>query len=69
MTEKEILNASEAAKYLSISRGFLFKLTSAHRVPFLKPCGRRIFFKKSDLDEWLESGRVLTNEELKNKNA
>lgn len=67
--EKKVMNATEAAAYLSVSRGFLFKLTSAHRVPFCKPCGRRIFFRKSDLDDWLESGRVLTNEELRNKNA
>lgn len=68
MIEKEILNATEAAAYLSISRGFLFKLTASRRVPYCKPCGRRIFFKKNDLDDWLESGRVLTNEELRNKN-
>lgn len=67
--EKEILNACEAADFLSISVRFLYKLTCANRVPFYKPCGRHIFFRRSDLEAWLEAGRVLTNEELRNKNA
>lgn len=63
--EKTILNFNEAAEYLSVTKGFLYKLTSTHRVPFYKPCGKKVFFRKSELDKWLEAGRVATDEELK----
>lgn len=55
---------NEAAEYLAVTKGFLYKLTSAHRVPYYKPCGKKVFFRKGDLDEWLEAGRVATDAEL-----
>lgn len=65
--ETNIMNAETAAKYLDMSKGLLYKLTSQHRIPFCKPCGKRIMFRKSDLDKWLDAGRVLTNQELQEK--
>lgn len=62
--ENDILNASKAAEYLCITKGLLYKLTSQHRLPFFKPMGKRIFFRKSELDQWLNAGRVATEAEL-----
>lgn len=63
----DILNAREAANYLSVTKGLLYKLTSTHRIPYYKPCGKRIFFKASELDRWLNAGRVPTEKELREK--
>lgn len=64
---KDFMNAAEAANYLSMTKGLLYKLTSTHRIPFYKPMGKRIFFKASELDEWVNAGRVPTDRELKEK--
>ena len=64
---KDFMNAAEAANYLSMTKGLLYKLTSTHRIPFYKPMGKRIFFKASELDEWVNAGRVPTNKELQEK--
>ena len=64
---KDIMNAAEAANYLSMTKGLLYKLTSTHRIPYYKPMGKRIFFKASELDEWVNAGRVPTDRELKEK--
>ena len=65
--KKDFMNAAEAANYLSMTKGLLYKLTSTHRIPFYKPMGKRIFFKASELDEWVNAGRVPTNRELQEK--
>lgn len=65
--ENEIMSASKAAQYLCMTRGLLYKLTSQHRVPYYKPCGKKVFFRKADLDQWLDKGRVATDAELQQK--
>ena len=65
--KKDIMNASEAANYLSMTKGLLYKLTSTHRIPYYKPMGKRIFFKASELDQWVNAGRVPTDQELREK--
>lgn len=65
MSFTEIMDARSAATYLDIKRGLLYKLTSQHRIPFYRPVGKKIFFRKSELDQWLNAGRVPTDEELK----
>lgn len=63
-----VFNAVNAANYLGISKALLYKLTASHRIPFYKPMGvKKLFFRKSDLDEWVESGRIITDAELKQK--
>lgn len=66
-TNNDIIGAAGAAKYLGISKGLLYKLTSSHRLPYYKPMGKRIFFRASELDKWVNAGRVPTDAELKEK--
>lgn len=47
------LTLREAAKYLNISEAYLYTLTSGNRIRHYKPTGKKIFFKKTDLDEYL----------------
>lgn len=51
--QKAILSFQEALAYLDVSKSFLYKLTSSNSVTFFKPSGKLIYFKKSDLDNWL----------------
>lgn len=48
-----------AAKYLGISKSYLYRLTSKGLIAFFKPQGKRIFFDKADLDEYLRRNRTM----------
>ena len=54
----EWLTVPEAAAYLKVSDTALRTLVNRRRVPFHKPSGRMIRFKRSELDKWLGSHRV-----------
>ena len=60
---KTILNFKEAARYIGISPGYLYKLTSAGMIPFSKPMGKMNFFSKSKLDEWLLSNQSKSSQQ------
>ena len=67
MQQKEILSFKEALIYLDVSESLLYKLTSKREITFSKPNGGKLYFKKSDLDDWMmlnqsKSSRVLVNE-------
>ncbi|NVN19450.1 helix-turn-helix domain-containing protein [Muricauda sp. HICW] len=67
IAHKEILSFREALQYMDVSQSFLYKLTSKKAIEFTKPNGGKIYFRKSDLDNWMlqnESGsaRVLQTE-------
>lgn len=57
------LDINEAANYLKIARQTLYGFTSQRLVPFIKK-GKRIYFRKSDLENWLLSGRKATKSEI-----
>ena len=66
---KEVLNVEEAAKYLNISTGHLYRLTSTHEIPFSKPNGKHIFFERKALDDWKRRNPVLSNREIERQAA
>ena len=63
----ERLTTQEACIYLDISSSTLYKLTSKNKIPHFKPNGKKIYFRKSDLNDWLFRNRVSTAEELEQK--
>ena len=54
---KSILSHEETAKYCDISPDYLYQLTSKKVIPFYKPRGKKIYFKRSELDNWLLRNR------------
>ena len=61
---EEPLSFEQACSYLKFKRGYLYKLTFLKKIPHYKPLGKRIFFKKSELNEWLFRNRINTDDEL-----
>ena len=53
--QKDILTLEEAALYLGISPSSLYKLTSARKIPYSKPNGKRCFFRRADIESWMMS--------------
>ena len=56
--ESGYLNTRQAAQFLGLSRNYLFKLTMGAEIAHFKPNGKTLFFKKSDLVEWIERNRT-----------
>ncbi len=65
MNNKNILTLDEVVSYIGFSQKQIYMLTSTRVIPHYKPSGRKLFFKKDEIDEWkqkrLEKQPYLTN--------
>ena len=62
---KEVLTSDEAAKYLGVSKSCLYKWTMTRQIPHYKsPTGKMCFFNRKEIEAWMQSQRVATDEEL-----
>lgn len=64
---KEVLTAQETASYMGVSMSYLYKLTMRKQIPHYKPLGKMCYFKRNEVEEWLLSNRISTDQELNNK--
>ncbi len=64
---KEVLTTDEAAKYLGVSKSYLYKLTMQQKIPHYKPLGKMCYFNRVELEQWLQTNRVSTDEEISQK--
>lgn len=58
------MTLDEATAYLHVSKSHLYQLTSKGLIAHFKPAGKKIFFKKSDLDAYLLRNRRASESEL-----
>lgn len=58
------LDYDAAAKYLSMPLGSLQQIVSKGDIRVYKPTGKKVYFKKADLDEFMESGLIPSNSDL-----
>ncbi|AKB06154.1 helix-turn-helix domain-containing protein [Vibrio fluvialis] len=63
-SDKEYLTVDEAAAYIGAKRSYIYRLTHEKRVSFTKPGGNRVLIKRSDLQAWLETNRVKSQDEI-----
>jgi excisionase family DNA binding protein len=62
--KKEILSFQEACKYLQLGHSHLYKMTSKREIPCYQPSGKKLYFKRAELDEWLLQNRKCTTDEI-----
>ena len=55
---KKVLNLKEAARYLGLSESAVYRLTSDRKVNFFKPEGKKIFFNREDLEEFMMRNQI-----------
>lgn len=65
--DEKPMSFAEAAEYLDISKSHLYKMTSKSQIKFFKPNGKKIYFRKSDLNNWLFRNESSTEKELEQK--
>ncbi len=64
LAQKTVLTFEEFCIYCGISKAFGYKLTSKKLVPFYKPTGKIIYFKKEEVDNWLLQNKHKANFEI-----
>ena len=60
---EEMFTVSQAAAFLNLSVATLYSKVCRKEIPVNKQ-GKRLYFYKSELSEWIKSGRRKTAEEL-----
>lgn len=63
VTITEVLNLNQAAEYVSLSKSAIYKKTAERNIPHFKQ-GKRLYFKRSELNDWLTEQKISTNAEI-----
>ena len=66
---KNILTLEDVAEYTHLSKSYVYKLTSKGDIPYYKPNGKQLYFKRTEIDEWLLTNRNKTNQEIEREIA
>ena len=64
---KEVLTSEEVARYMGVSKSYLYKWTMRREIPHYKPMGKICYFNRQEVEQWLQSNRVATDTELNNQ--
>lgn len=64
---KEVLTTDEVARYMGISKSYLYKLTSRGEIPHYKPLGKVCYFNRREIEEWLQSNRCASTTEINDR--
>ena len=67
--QKQVLNFNDACIYLELSQSHLYKLTSTGSIPHYKPNGKKLYFNRQELDNWLLRNRSNSIGEIEQEAA
>ena len=67
--QKQVLNFNDACIYLELSQSHLYKLTSTGSIPHYKPNGKKLYFNRQELDNWLLRNRSKSIDEIEQEAA
>ena len=60
------MEIEEVAKYINLSKVSIYGLTNRKQIPHYK-VGKKLFFKKSEIDNWINSKKVKTVDDIENE--
>jgi excisionase family DNA binding protein len=64
LLQKTVLNFNDTCTYLDVSPSHLYKLTSTKQIPHFCPQGKKLYFKREEMDTWLQRNRQDTTAEI-----
>jgi excisionase family DNA binding protein len=56
----QIMNIAEVATYIKVAKTTIYSMTHRNTIPHYKN-GKKLYFKKSDIEEWIFSNRIKAN--------
>lgn len=62
--DKEMLTVDEVAEFMGISKSTLYKMSHTRELPIYKPTGKKLYFEKKDVVEYLKRNRQMSQEEI-----
>jgi excisionase family DNA binding protein len=62
----QIMNISEVAAYIKAAKTTVYGMTHRNTIPHYKS-GKRLYFKKEEIDEWIFSKRIKTRDDIENE--
>lgn len=62
--KREVMNIDEAAAMLSLSKSYIYRLTSLRMIPHYKPSGKMLYFERSELIKWALSNPIATKDNI-----
>ncbi|MGV8120696.1 MAG: helix-turn-helix domain-containing protein [Candidatus Xenobiia bacterium LiM19] len=64
-SEKDtMMDFSKATEYLALSKSHMYKLSMRGDIPHYKPNGKKLYFSKRELDQWLKGRPIKTSQKL-----
>ncbi len=69
LLQKEVLTIEELSLYTGYTIDYIYKMVSLKQIPYSKPNGKKLFFSKERIVEWLSSNKQLSEQELEEKAA
>ena len=64
--EPSFLTIDEAAKLINLTKPTVYGLVHQNKIPYIKK-GKRLYFVKADILDWIKSGKQTTKSELEMK--
>lgn len=64
---KEALTFDEGAVYLGLSKSALYKMTSKREIPYYVPGGKKIYFRRTELDNWVFKNKVTSESDFESE--
>jgi excisionase family DNA binding protein len=65
---KTVLDIDETALFTGLRKGNIYNLSSNRQIPHYKR-GNKLYFKKSELEDWMLHDRVMTAAEIDSRAA
>ena len=59
----EIMTIEDASEFIRLAKPTVYALVSNRQIPFSKK-GKRLYFRRSELERWVTSGRRATTAEI-----
>lgn len=65
LTQRDVFGINEVCLYTGLEKSYIYKLTSARKIPHFKSQGgKKLYFRRDEINEWLTQIRVKTIEEI-----
>jgi excisionase family DNA binding protein len=69
LSQKSVLTFDEVVRFTSLSKSYLYKLTSLGKIPHYKPNGKQIYFERAQVEAWLMQNPIKTAQEIEQEAA
>lgn len=59
----EFISVDEAVEYLRLKKSYIYNLVYKNKIPFYKPSGKKLYFNKLELSQWITNSKIKTIKE------